>query len=273
MFKLDTVSKQFGSHRVFEDVNLDLYPQEKVALIGPRGSGKSTLLRIMAGMESYQQGHVSPPAWTWVGYLPQEAPRTNQTVVDMFQAARDDYFRIKGKSLPSGCPPCLAGINVSHSQHGLLDCHASCGIGPRCRLMTLQLGIQHLLFSAKLSALEPAERKRLWLAGLLLASPDVLLLDEPTDVLDIPETEWLERFLQNYKETLVIVSKDRSLLDHVSSTVWEIDPERYRVHRWKRTLDQTSLPAQKLHIITGMLAFPMKTVQSHRRKEDLVYAS
>ena len=273
MFRLDTVSKHFGSHRVFEDVNLGLYPQERVALIGPRGCGKSTLLRILAGMEPYQQGHVSPPDWTWVGYLPQEVPRTNQTVADMFQAARDDYFRIKGESLPSGCLPCLAGMNVSRSQHSLLDCHASCGIGPRCRLMTLQLGIRHLLFSAKLSALEPAERKRLWLAGLLLASPDVLLLDEPTDVLDIPETEWIERFLQNYKGTLVIASKDRSLLDHVSNTVWEIDPERHGVRRWKRSLDQTSQPVGKLHIITGMLAFPMNTTRSSRRKEELFYAS
>ncbi len=272
MFRLDTVSKQFGSHCVFEDVNLDLYPQEKVALIGPRGSGKSTLLRILAGMESYQRGRISPPDWTWVGYLPQEAPRTNQTVADMFQAARDDYFRVKGESLPSGCPPSLAGMNVSHSQHSLLDCHASCGIGPRCRLMTLQLGLRHLSSSAKLSALEPAERKRLWLAGLLLTSPDVLLLDEPTDGLDIPETEWLERFLQNYKGTLVIASKDRALLDHVSSTVWEIDPERHEVRRRKRNLDQTSQPTGKLHIITGMLAFSMNTVRSNRKREELLYA-
>lgn len=269
MFRLDTVSKQFGSHCVFEDVNLDLYPQEKVALIGPRGSGKSTLLRILAGMEPYQQGHVSPPAWTWIGYLPQEVPRTNQTVADMFQAARDDYFRIKKESLPLGCAPCLAGINPSHPRYSLLDCHASCGIGSRCRLIMLQLGIRHLLSAAKLSALEPDERKRLWLAGLLLASPDVLLLDEPTDSLDISEIEWFERFLRNYKGTLVIASRDRTLLDHLCGTVWEIDPERHSVHRWTRDIDQVSQPTDKSHTFAGTLTFPTNAVCSGGKRGKL----
>ncbi len=109
MFKLSSVSKHFGVHRIFDDLNLELFPQEKVALIGPHRSGKSTLLRILAGIEPYQRGYVSVPDWTWVGYLPQMVPGAAETVADMFQAAREDYFRIKGRSVVAGQLPAWPG--------------------------------------------------------------------------------------------------------------------------------------------------------------------
>lgn len=264
MFKLSSVSKHFGVHRIFDDLNLELFPQEKVALIGPHRSGKSTLLRILAGIEPYQRGYVSVPDWTWVGYLPQTVLGTAQTVADMFQAAREDYFRIKGRSIVAGQLPCLAGLDAPHPRYGLLECHASCGIGPRCRLMMVRLGIQHLSPPAKLMSLLPGERKRLWLAGLLLASPDVMLLDEPTDTFDILEIEWFERFLQGYKGTLVITSNDRALLERMSSTVWEIEPERHGVRRWEKELHQPLRPAGRTRAVSGTIAFPLKAVQPAR---------
>jgi len=261
MFKLCSVSKHFGIHRVFDDLTLELYPQEKVALIGPHGSGKSTLLRILAGIEPYQQGYVSAPDWTWVGYLPQTVSGTAQTVTDMLQSAREDYVRIKGNFRAAGQLPCLAGMDAPHPRYGLLECHASCGIGSRCRLMMIRLGIQYLPPSAKLMALTPGERKRLWLAGLLLANPDVLLLDEPTDTFDIMEIEWFERFLQSCKKTLVIASNDRALLERVSATVWEIDPDRHDVRRWENESHQPLRPTGRTRAISGTIAFPLKAAQ------------
>jgi ATPase subunit of ABC transporter with duplicated ATPase domains len=273
MLKLSAVSKYFGSHRIFEDVNLALYPQERVALIGPRQSGKSTLLRILAGIEPCQRGHVAAPRWTWFGYLPQDVPRTNHTVAEMYQAARDSYFQMKGDSVPTGCPPCLGGLDSIHPPNGLLDCHGACGIGTRCRLMTLQFGIRHLPPSAKLSALESADRKRLWLAGLMLAPPDFLLLDEPTDNLDLQETVWFEQLLDGYPGTLVVASNDRALLDHVTDVVWEIDCDQHSVHRWKRDLHCPSHPAGTVPIITGTLVRPTVGLGSNRRQQELMYAS
>jgi macrolide transport system ATP-binding/permease protein len=186
ILRTEGIRKSFGDLCLFQSVNLDLRPAQKVALIGPNGSGKSTLLKIFLGQETIDKGTLWQSPSLKVGYLEQELAtlqneRTVITELDRITNNRERAFNLLAGLL-------LAGEIV----------HRPCS--------TLSMG----------------ERVKVALVKLLLTPYDLLLLDEPTNFLDLASREKMEEALSAYNGALIIVSHDRYLLDQVCDTVWSI---------------------------------------------------
>jgi ATP-binding cassette subfamily F protein 3 len=234
MFKITGLSKSFCGCCIFKNVALSVSLGEHVGLTGRPGSGKTTLLRIILGMENWQGGMVAIRPATWFGYLPQHAIHPCTYMVrDVLQTARHDFHEIRNET----------DISRAHVHTGSRENHESEGCDAKGAFVscdhwgTLQiqrdimagLELQYVAPQYRLKQLGPAEQRRIWLASLLLARPDVLVLDDPTIGLNISTSEWLESHLKAYEGTVLLASQDRSFLNRVTDKIWGVIPEHHAV--------------------------------------------
>jgi ATPase subunit of ABC transporter with duplicated ATPase domains len=231
MLKLDRITKSFGSRVVFRRLNLVAPPARKIGIIGPPGSGKTTLLRIILGLEGYEDGRVSITSGTWFGYLPQQpVDPAEYTFSDVLETARDDAQTLKAWSSQRNDeqerPPTRPTVRRRSTRWTTQDDEAA-DDGEEELLVGLDL--QDLAPGARLSTLSPGVQKSVWLASLLISNPDVLVLDDPMTHLGVSVIERLDGFLEAYRGNLLIATDDRTTLDRVVDTLWEVDPEHATV--------------------------------------------
>ncbi len=219
----ESISKEYD-RQVFRNVSFALAVGDRVGLVGPNGEGKSTLLRICAGVESPTEGHVHRSAMLQMGYLPQDPPRLEGTT--LYQHMEEAFEDLR--SLEQRLTELAENLHDDEAieRFGRLQTRfeARGGYDIRTRIETVLTGMgftpdQH---ARPLSELSGGQCSRAMLARLLLNDPELLLLDEPTNHLDVETVEWLERFLQGFGGTLVVVSHDRYFLDRVTSRTWEV---------------------------------------------------
>jgi ATP-binding cassette subfamily F protein uup len=194
-----SLGKTFGPRPLFHNISLDLRAGERVGLIGPNGSGKSTLLKVLAGLETLDEGTVALRRTVRLGYLPQEDVfDVDCTVAEiMAKVLEDDHAEEHERA---------TRINIILTKAGL-----TAG-------------------DAKVASLSGGWRKRLAVARQLVREPDLLLLDEPTNHLDLEGIIWLEELLQDASFAYMVVSHDRYFLENVTNQVLELDriyPEGY----------------------------------------------
>ena len=234
MFKITGLSKSFCGCCLFRNVALSVSLGEHVGLTGRPGSGKTTLLRIILGMENWQEGMVAIRPATWFGYLPQHAIHPDTyTVRDVLQTARHDFHEIRNETDNSWAPVHTG----SRGYHAGDDCDVQgaflssdhWGTGQIQRDIMAGLELQYVAPQYHLNELGPAEQRRVWLASLLLARPDVLVLDDPTSGLSMSACEWLESHLKAYEGTMLLASQDRSFLNQVAHKIWGVIPEHHAV--------------------------------------------
>jgi ATP-binding cassette ChvD family protein len=217
-------------HVVLKDIWLSFYYGAKIGVLGLNGSGKSTLLRIMAGEDQQFVGEAWPAEGISIGLLPQE-PRLDPTKdvlgnveegVAGIRALLNRYDDINarfGEELP---PEELE--KVLEEQGTVQDrIEAVGGWDLDSRIELAMDALRCPPPDADVSTLSGGERRRVALCRLLLRSPDLLLLDEPTNHLDAESVAWLERFLKDYKGTVVAVTHDRYFLDNVAGWILELD--------------------------------------------------
>ena len=216
--------------RVLNDIWLSFLPGAKIGVLGLNGAGKSSLLKIMAGEDTEFIGEAYPADGVTVGFLQQE-PRLDpgKTVkgnveegVAEIKALLDRYDELNMK-LGEDLPP--AEMDKVMEEQGRLqdriDATNAWDIDSQ-----LELAMDALRCpppDADVTTLSGGERRRVALCRLLLKSPDLLLLDEPTNHLDAESVGWLERFLKEYKGTVVAVTHDRYFLDNVAEWILELD--------------------------------------------------
>jgi len=216
--------------RVLNDIWLSFLPGAKIGVLGLNGAGKSSLLKIMAGEDHEFIGEAFPAQGISVGYLAQE-PRLDpaKTVlgnveegVSEIKALLDRYDALNMK-LGEDLPP--EEMDKVMEEQGRLqdriDATNAWDIDSQ-----LELAMDALRCpppDADVTTLSGGERRRVGLCRLLLKSPDLLLLDEPTNHLDAESVAWLERFLKEYKGTVVAVTHDRYFLDNVAEWILELD--------------------------------------------------
>jgi ATP-binding cassette ChvD family protein len=223
---------------VLEDIWLSFLPGAKIGVLGANGAGKSTLLRIMAGLEKDFGGEAFPADGVSIGLLQQE-PQLDpaksvlgniEDGVAETRALLREYERLSerlGEDLSSD-----EMEKVLEQQGRLQDRIEAAGawdLDSRVELAMDALRVPPA--DADVRTLSGGERRRVALCRLLLRSPDLLLLDEPTNHLDAESVAWLERFLQDYKGTVVAVTHDRYFLDNVAGWILELD--RGRGIPWK----------------------------------------
>ena len=220
------VSLALGSRHLLVDVTLALDPGHRVGLVGPNGVGKSTLLRVLAGLRRPDAGTVSlaPPTAT-VGYLDQEPERGEETVLAYVE--RRTGVVGAHADLHSATAALAAGSdNADHTYSLALDRWMALGaadLDVRIGETWAELGLDDRLLQQPMSSLSGGEAARVGLAALMLARFDVMLLDEPTNDLDLDSLARLEQFVVGVQGAIALVSHDRDFLRRVVTDVAELD--------------------------------------------------
>ena len=213
------------------NISLSFLPGAKIGVLGPNGSGKSTLLRIMAGVEETSSGEAQLTPGATVGLLEQEpeldpAKDVRGNVEDGVRELRDLLDRFNAISAGFAEPD--ADFDALLAEQSKVQEEID-----RRDAWSLDATLDRAMDALRLpdgdrdvTTLSGGERRRVALCRLLLSSPDLLLLDEPTNHLDAESVYWLERFLADYKGTVVAVTHDRYFLDNVAGWILELDRGR-----------------------------------------------
>jgi ATP-binding cassette ChvD family protein len=232
VFTMVRVDKFYGPERqVLANISLSFLPGAKIGVLGPNGAGKSTLLRIMAGREEPSSGVAELAPGASVGLLEQEpaldpAKTVRENVEDGVRALRDLLDRFEAISAAFAEPD--ADFDALLAEQARVQDAID-----RADAWQLDDRLDHAMDALRLpdgdrdvTALSGGERRRVALCRLLLSAPDLLLLDEPTNHLDAESVAWLERFLADYRGTVVAVTHDRYFLDNVAGWILELDRGR-----------------------------------------------
>ncbi len=231
LLTIDGVSKQYGPDSVLDRVSLELRGGERIGLVGPNGVGKTTLLSAMAGLLDPDGGSVLRAANVEVGLLEQH-PEFDEHVTVWQEAKRGLEALIRlAQRAESVAHDLAAATNESQRarladqfdrlQHELAQKDAY-NIDRRVERVLTGLGFTETNFMQTAASLSGGQQNRLVLARLLLAEPEILLLDEPSNHLDLESTAWLEDYLAQSSQAMVIVSHDRFFLDKVTNGTWEL---------------------------------------------------
>ncbi|WCD84381.1 putative ABC transporter ATP-binding protein YbiT [Streptomyces xanthophaeus] len=233
---LNGVSKSYGDRLVLDHVSFALRPGERAALIGENGSGKSTLLRLIAGTERPDEGRVTVTFPSGTGHLAQTlALGPERTVQDAVDAALHELralgarIRAAEHALADAGPAELDAYGDLLSAFEARDGYAA---DARTDAALNALGVGHIGRDRPLGTLSGGEASRLALACVLGADPELLLLDEPTNHLDAPAVTWLAQRLRAHRGTVVVVTHDRAFLEHVATTILEVDRDLRTVTRY-----------------------------------------
>ena len=227
----NNISKAFGEEVILSKCSFNVEDNEKCAIVGINGVGKTTLLRIIVGELSADEGSVSLANKKSLGYLPQMPEiDSNKTIYDEMLEAKADVIELEEKiRLLEEKMKSQEGAELEESlksyNNATSEFERVNGFAYKSEIVGVLkgLGFTEADFDKKVSVLSGGQKTRLALAKLLLSKPDVILLDEPINHLDLNSISWLEGFLSNYKGAVVIVAHDRYFLDHVVSKVVEID--------------------------------------------------
>ena len=232
VFTMYRADKYYGPDRqVLAGISLSFLPGAKIGVLGPNGAGKSTLLRIMAGKEETSSGVAELAPGATVGLLEQEpeldaAKTVRENVEDGVRPLRDLLDRFEAISAAFAEPD--ADFDALLAEQATVQDRID-----RTDAWQLDAHLDHAMDALRLpegdrdvTTLSGGERRRVALCRLLLQAPDLLLLDEPTNHLDAESVLWLERFLADYKGTVVAVTHDRYFLDNVAGWILELDRGR-----------------------------------------------
>ena len=234
IYVMNDLQKKFPSGReLFKGVSLSFLPGAKIGVLGVNGAGKSTLLKIMAGIEIDFNGEAWSAEGVSIGYLEQE-PELNLSkdvegnVMEGVGEVKDLLDRFNEVSARFAEPLDDVEMNKLLIQQGELQEKID-AVGGWEIERTIEIAMDALRCppgNSTISELSGGERRRVALCRLLLQKPDLLLLDEPTNHLDAESVAWLERFLKDYKGTVVAITHDRYFLDNVAGWILELDRGR-----------------------------------------------
>jgi ATP-binding cassette ChvD family protein len=213
---------------ILKDISLSFFPGAKIGVLGLNGAGKSTLLRIMAGVDTEIHGEARPQPGINIGYLPQEpqldpAKDVRGNVEEGLGEVKEAQQKLDAVYAAYAEPD--ADFEALAAEQARLEniLQAAGGHNLDHQLEVAAEALRLPPWDADVTKLSGGERRRVALCRLLLSSPDMLLLDEPTNHLDAESVAWLERFLGEYKGTVVAVTHDRYFLDNVAGWILELD--------------------------------------------------
>jgi energy-dependent translational throttle protein EttA len=219
-----------GGRKVLENIWLSFLPGAKIGVLGLNGAGKSTLLRVMAGEDNDFAGEAWAAEGVTVGFLPQEPvldPGKDVLGNIMEGVAEKKALLEKFEAVSARFGEDLSAEQMDALIAEQSELQEKIDAGNLWELdRTIEIAMDALrcpAAEAKVDTLSGGERRRVALCRLLLQQPDLLLLDEPTNHLDAESVAWLERFLQDYRGTVVAVTHDRYFLDNVAGWILELD--------------------------------------------------
>ncbi len=231
MIQFINVSKNFGRQQVIVDANFAVHDGERVGFVGPNGAGKSTLLEMLAGRSTPDHGEIAYPSSLRMGYVRQQlnAHAIDSSLIDYVENAMPEVNQIQQEieRLESQ----LQSV-TGEDQEKLLQRLGNLqtrfehlgGYELRNRAETILSGLGFAVarFNDDFKCFSGGWQIRAELSRVLVSQPDIMILDEPTNYLDVPAVEWLRDYLRNYPGTLLLVSHDRYLLNSLTNVTLEV---------------------------------------------------
>jgi ATP-binding cassette, subfamily F, member 3 len=229
------LARAFDRGPLFEDLGFELFHGERVGLVGPNGAGKTTLMRILAGQDTSDAGDVRLHAGARAMLLEQHAEfPEGRTLFDEARSAfaellhaQEEMVRVAEAMAQSSDASEHKALAASYDRlNELLRKNDAYTLDHKVEQVLGGLGFQSEDYNRELRTFSGGQQRRVLLAKLLLASPDVMLLDEPSNHLDIDATRWLENYLVQQPQAMLIVSHDRYFLNRVVTKVFELHGRR-----------------------------------------------
>ncbi len=297
MLTVNDVSVEFGGTTLFSDVSFSINETDKIALMGKNGAGKSTLLKILAGERKPSSGSLSMPKDTVIAYLPQHLlTQDNCTVFEETSKAFSEIFAMRDRIEAINTELTVRTDYESDAYMKLIEevsdlsekFYAIEEINYEADVEKVLLGLGFVRedFNRKTSEFSGGWRMRIELAKLLLKKPDLILLDEPTNHMDIESIQWLEDFLVNAAKAVVVISHDRAFVDNITNRTIEVTMGRIydyrakyshylelrkdrRAHQQKAYDEQQKMIAENMEFIERFKGTYSKTLQVQSRVKML----
>jgi ATP-binding cassette subfamily F protein 3 len=217
MLNLTDITVRLGGRTIIDNATAKLPPRGRIGLIGRNGAGKTTLVKVIAGQLEPDSGSADMPRGSRLGYIAQEAPGGDATPFETVLAADTERAALLEEAETSHDPDRLGEL---HERLNAIDAHAA---PARAARILVGLGFDEDAQHRPLESFSGGWRMRVALAALLFSAPDLLLLDEPSNHLDLEAVLWLEDFLKSYSATIVIVSHERDFLNNVVDHILHLD--------------------------------------------------
>ena len=247
MIAADGLTVEFGGTTLFKNISFVINEKDRIALMGKNGAGKSTLLKILAGVKPPTSGRVSSPKGTVIAYLPQHLVTIDsRTVFEEASQAFAAMFEMKGRIEELNNQLSIRTDYESESYYKLIEdlSHLSeqfysiedTNYDAEIEKILLGLGFLRSDFNRPTGEFSGGWRMRIELAKILLQKPDLILLDEPTNHMDIESVQWLEEFLINSARAVIVISHDRAFVDNITTRTIEVTMGRiydYKVNYTK----------------------------------------
>ncbi|RKE99054.1 ABC-F family ATP-binding cassette domain-containing protein [Ichthyenterobacterium magnum] len=233
MISVDNLAVEFSGHTLFSEVSFTINENDKIALMGKNGAGKSTMMKIIAGVQKATRGNVRTPKDAIIAYLPQHLLTEDDTTV--FEEASKAFahvFKMRdemeglNKQLETRTDyesdeymkiiECVSDLGESY--YALEDVNYDAEVEKALK----GLGFKQTDFKRQTNEFSGGWRMRIELAKILLQKPDLILLDEPTNHIDIESVIWLEDFLVNKAKAVVVISHDKAFIDNITNRTIEV---------------------------------------------------
>ena len=297
MISVDNLAVEFSGHTLFSDVSFTINANDKIALMGKNGAGKSTMMKIIAGVQSATRGHVRFPKEAIIAYLPQHLlTEDNTTVFEEASKAFKHVFEMRdemealNKQLETRTDyeseeymKIIERVSdLGEKYYALEDVNYDAEVEKALK----GLGFKQEDFTRQTKEFSGGYRMRVELAKILLQKPDLILLDEPTNHIDIESVIWLEDFLVNKANAVVVISHDRAFIDNITNRTIEVTMGRIydykanythylqlredrRIHQIKAYQEQQKFIADNMQFIERFKGTYSKTNQVSSRERML----
>ncbi|MBN8642122.1 MAG: ABC-F family ATP-binding cassette domain-containing protein [Flavobacteriales bacterium] len=297
MITVNDISVQFGGTTLFSDVSFAINENDKIALMGKNGAGKSTLLKIIAGASKPSTGNISAPKEAIIAYLPQHLlTKDDATVFEETSKAFSEVFEMKDEIDQINEQLTIRTDYESDDYMKLIERVSELSekfysieevnYEAEVEKVLKGLGFEREDFTRPTSEFSGGWRMRIELAKILLKKPDLILLDEPTNHMDIESIEWLEDFLINSAKAVMVISHDRAFVDNITNRTIEVTMGRIydykakyshylelrkdrRAHQQKAYEEQQKMIAENMEFIERFKGTYSKTLQVQSRVKML----
>jgi ATP-binding cassette subfamily F protein 3 len=233
MISVDGITVEFGGSALFSDISFVINEKDRIALMGKNGAGKSTLLKVIAGERNPNKGRISAPKDAVIAYLPQhlliddkrtvfeEASQAFSRIHDMEReiAAMNEELTIRTDYESEYYADLIERVSTLSEKYYSIE---EINFDAEVEKILLGLGFLREDFIRPTSEFSGGWRMRIELAKILLQKPDLILLDEPTNHMDIESIQWLEDFLINSAKAVIVISHDRAFVDNITTRTVEV---------------------------------------------------
>ncbi|PYE87245.1 ABC-F family ATP-binding cassette domain-containing protein [Phyllobacterium leguminum] len=230
MLILNDISVRMAGRLLIDHASVTLPSGSKTGFVGRNGTGKSTLFRVITGDLAPETGDFSLPKNTRIGQVAQEAPGTEEPLIEIVLKADKERTALLAEAETATDPHRIADI---HMRLADIDAHSA---EARAGAILSGLGFDAEAQRRPASSFSGGWRMRVALAAVLFSEPDLLLLDEPTNYLDLEGTLWLEDYVRRYPHTVILISHDRDLLNSAVNSIMHLDQRKLTF--WRGGYDQ-----------------------------------